>query len=159
VRSLGLEEPTIQTAQYGPGESHIIVQIPVKDYGNISEEEKRVKNAEDVTRAKETIGKVVKLEFKEEKINITDADKKARKDIADKARSELTTTPFTTVGPKYRDQYENVFYISTGGELPSQLAPKDLDKITKFPYLSDVYYAEGQETISVDTEGKPVTEK
>jgi preprotein translocase subunit SecD len=159
VRSLGLEEPTIQTAQYGPGESHIIVQIPVKDYGNISEEEKRKANAEDIARAKETIGKVVKLEFKEEKKNITDTDKKAREDIAKKAKAELASSSFATVGPKYRDQYENVFYISTGGELPKQLAPSNLDTIKTFPYTSDVYYASGEETISIDADGKPVTEK
>jgi preprotein translocase subunit SecD len=120
VTSLGLEEPTIQTAQYGPGENHIIVQIPVKDYGNISEEEKRKKNTEDIARAKDIIGKVVKLEFKEEKTEITDADKKARKEIAEKAKLELVDTPFATVGTKYRDQYENVSYISTTGSLISQ---------------------------------------
>jgi preprotein translocase subunit SecD len=86
VRSLGLEEPTIQTAQYGPGEFHIIVQIPVKDYGNMNDEEKRKKNAEDISNAKETIGKVVKLEFKEQKKDITDEDKKARQELANKAK-------------------------------------------------------------------------
>ena len=97
VRSLGLEEPTIQTAQYGPGESHIIVQIPVKDYGSISEEQKRKNNAEDIEKAKSTIGKVVKLEFKEQKKDITDEDKQARRELAEKAKAELATTPFATV--------------------------------------------------------------
>ena len=120
VGSLGLEEPTIQTAQYGPGESHIIVQIPVKDYGNISEKEKRAKNTEDIARAKETIGKVVQIEFKEEKKDVTEADKKARQTLADKALAELKNTPFETVGTKYRDQYENVGYVSTSGALVPQ---------------------------------------
>jgi preprotein translocase subunit SecD len=66
VNSLGLAEPTISSAKYGD-ESHIIVQIPTQNYGNISESEREIKSNEDIKRAKETIGKVVKLEFKEER--------------------------------------------------------------------------------------------
>jgi protein-export membrane protein SecD len=157
VRSLKLEEPTIQTAQYGPGESHIIVQIPVKDYGNISDEEKRKKNAEDITNAKNTIGKVVKLEFKEEKKDITEEDKQERRDIAEKARWELTNTPFATIAAKYRDQYENVFYVSTSGALSPQAKFDGHEKITKFPFVSEVYYAPGPEMVTLDTEGKPIS--
>ncbi len=146
VWSLGLEEPTITTAQYGPGESHLIVQIPVKDYWNISLEEKRMKNAEDIARAKETIGKVVQLEFREEKIEITDADKKARREIADKASTELSTTPFVTVGTKYRDQYENVGYNTASGALPVELRFTNMDTVT-LPYISPVMYVQWQETI------------
>lgn len=159
VRSLGLEEPTIQTAQYGPGESHLIVQIPVREYGNISDEEKRVKNAEDIARAKDTIGKVVQLEFREAKNETTEADKKVRRDIAEKALTESKTTPFATVGVKYRDQYENVAYISTSGALMREAKFDNVDAITKFPYTSPVTYIPGEETISADAEGKPVTTK
>lgn len=159
VRSLWLEEPTIQTAQYGPGESHIIVQIPVKDYGNISEDEKRSKNLEDITNAKATIGKVVKLEFKEEKKDITDEDKQLRREIAEKARAELATTPFATIGAKYRDQYENVGYVSTSGALVPQAQFDGYDKVTKFPFISDVYYAPGEEMVTLDADGKPTTTK
>lgn len=159
VRSLGLEEPTIQTAQYGPGESHLIVQIPVRDYGNISEEEKRIKNAEDIARAKDTIGKVVQLEFREAKNETTEEDKKVRRDIAEKALTESKTTPFATVGTKYRDQYENVAYISTSGSLLREAKFDNVDTITQFPYTSPVTYIPGEETISVDADGKPVTTK
>lgn len=110
VNALGLAEPTIQTANYG-GESHIIVQIPTQDYGNVSEEEKQKRSALDIKRAKETIGKVVQLEFREEKIEITDADRAERKSLADTILTELQTTPFATVGTKYRDQYENIGYF------------------------------------------------
>ena len=92
----------------------------MKDYGNISEKEKRAKNAEDIARAKETIGKVVQIEFKEEKKDVTEADKKARQTLADQAFAELKNTPFETVGTKYRDQYENVGYVSTSGALIPQ---------------------------------------
>ncbi len=96
VNSLGLAEPTIQSSKYGD-ESHIIVQIPTRDYGNVSESEKRKKSAEDTEKAKATIGKVVQLEFREAKTNITEMDKKERKVLAEKALAELTTTPFATV--------------------------------------------------------------
>ncbi len=146
VGSLGLEEPTISTAQYGPGESHIIVQIPVKDYGNISEDEKRKKNAEDIARAKDTIGKVVQLEFREEKKEVTEADKKARREIAEKASTELTSAPFATVWAKYRDQYENVGYSSASGALPTELQFTNMDTVA-IPYISPVTYVLGEETI------------
>jgi protein-export membrane protein SecD len=157
VGSLGLEEPTISTAQYGPGESHIIVQIPVKDYGDISEEEKRKRNAEDIAKAKDTIGKVVQIEFREEKNSITEADKKARKDLAEKALIEAKTTPFATVGAKYRDQYENVFYVSTGGVLIPQAKFEGIDAVTTFPYISPVHYVAGEESIGADEKGNPTT--
>ena len=150
VGSLGLEEPTIQTASYGPGESHLIVQIPVRDYGNISEEEKRAKNAEDIARAKETIGKVVQLEFREEKKEITDADKKSRRDIAERALTESKNTPFATVGTKYRDQYENVGYISTSGALMREARFDGAENITIFPHISPVTYIPGEETLGLD---------
>ena len=159
VRSLGLEEPTIQTASYGPGESHLIVQIPVRDYGNISDEEKRVKNSEDITRAKDTIGKVVQLEFREAKVETTEADKKIRRDIAEKALTESKTTPFATVGTKYRDQYENVAYMSTSGALIREAKFDGAGAVTKFPYVSPVTYIPGEEMISINAAGKPVTTK
>lgn len=137
VNSLGLAEPTIQTASYG-GESHIIVQIPTQDYGNVSEEEKKKKGAEDIARAKETIGKVVQLEFREEKTEITEADRLARKTIAENALLELQNTPFATVGAKYKDQYENVGYLVSSGSLPSEARFDGYEKITQFPHKSGV---------------------
>jgi len=138
VNSLGLAEPTIQTANYG-GESHIIVQIPTQDYGNISEEEKQKKSADDIARAKDTIGKVVQLEFREEKKEITEADRAERKTLADNILLELQKSPFATVGAKYRDQYENVgFFVGTGAELPSEARFDGYDKITQFPHRTGV---------------------
>ncbi len=89
--------PTIQTAKYGSNENHIIVQIPVKDYGNMSDDEKRIQNAEDIARAKATIGKVVQIEFREQKTSVTEEDKKARQTLAENALTELKTSPFSTV--------------------------------------------------------------
>ncbi len=137
VNGLGLAEPTIQTANYG-GESHIIVQIPTQDYGNVSEEEKQKKSTVDIARAKETIGKVVQLEFREEKKEITDADRAERKGIADNVLMELQTTPFETIGAKYRDQYENVGYYIGTGVLRDEAKFEGYENVTTFPYRSGV---------------------
>jgi preprotein translocase subunit SecD len=109
VSSLGLSEPTLQTAKYGD-ETHIIVQIPTQDYGNISDIEKQQKSNAAIIKAKEVIGKVVQLEFREQKLQVTEQDKKERLTIAQAALSESRTTPFATVGRKYQDQYELVAY-------------------------------------------------
>jgi protein-export membrane protein SecD len=158
VRSLGLDEPTIQTAQYWR-ESHIIVAIPVKDYGDISEDEKRIKMNEDIARAKDTIGKVVRLEFKERKTEITEADKKARKELADTAKTELIDTPFATIGAKYRDQYENVIYFSSSGALIPQAQFEGYDSITTFPHISSVSYIPWEESLSADASGAIITSR
>ncbi len=135
--SLGLTEPNIQSATYG-GESHIIVQIPTYDYGNITESEKQQRTKEDTIRAKETIGKVVQLEFRERKTDVTEADKMERKLLADKVLTEVSSTPFSIVGAKYRDQYENVFYASGTGSLPPEASFSGFADVTSFPYKSAV---------------------
>ena len=121
VNSLGLAEPTIQTAKYG-SDNHIIVQIPTQAHSDLSDAARKTKNAEDIKKAKETIGKVVQLEFREERSGVTEADKVERKAIAEKAAIEIKTTPFATVGQKYHDQYENVVFNTSTGALPKEIA-------------------------------------
>ncbi len=154
VNSLGLAEPTIQTAKYGD-ESHIIVQIPTRDYGNVSESEKRKKSAEDTEKAKATIGKVVQLEFREAKTNITDSDREERKELANKAWNEMSTTPFATIGQKYRDQYENVVFASWTGSLPPEATFPGIEKVEKFPYHSPILITQGNIEYSMDQDGNP----
>lgn len=103
-------------------DNHIIVQIPTQAHTDLSDEERKVKNAEDIKKAKDTIGNVVQLEFREEKANITEADKIERKSIADKALLEIKSTPFATVGKKYQSQYENIIYSSSTGSIPNMLS-------------------------------------
>jgi protein-export membrane protein SecD len=158
VNSLGLAEPTIQTAKYG-SDNHIIVQIPTQSHSDLSIEERSAKNAEDIKKAKETIGKVVKLEFREEKKSITDEDRKARQTIAERALAELATTPWATVWSKYRDQYENVAYNTATGAIPREIAFSGVESITTFPYTSQVYVARGQESYDKNGSGEiiPIT--
>lgn len=155
VNSLGLAEPTIQTANYG-GDTHIIVQIPTKDYGDISEDEREERTRDDIVKAKATIGKVVKLEFKEEKKDITEEDKIARRLLAEGALKELETTPFATVWQKYHDQYENVIYLSSSGALPSEASFSGVDTITQFPYRTGIVNTQGNLTLSQDEKWNPV---
>lgn len=121
MNSLGLAEPTIQTAKYG-SDNHIIVQIPTQAHSDLSEAERKIKNAEDIKKAKETIGKVVQLEFREEKASVTDDDKLERRSIADKAVVDIKTTPFATVGQKYQSQYENIVFNTATGTIPDALS-------------------------------------
>ncbi len=102
VEALKINDSIITSANYG-WEQHIIVQIPLKWNSDFE-------NQENINKAKETIWKVVKIEFKEKRTTITDADKKERKDIARKAIAELldTKTWFSPIADKYKLTYENV---------------------------------------------------
>ncbi len=155
VQSLGLTEPNIQTALYG-GESHIIVQIPTYDYGDISEAEKQKKSREDTIKAKETIGKVVQLEFRERKTTVTDADREERKALAQKALEEIANTPFATVGAKYQDQFENVLFGAGTGALPSEATFSGIQAITTFPYRSGIVRTVGNLSYSSNEAGEVV---
>lgn len=146
VNSLGLAEPTIQTAKYG-SDNHIIVQIPTQAHSDLSDVERKARNADDIKKAKETIGKVVQLEFREEKVWITEADKVERKAIADKALAELSSTPFETVGQKYRDQYENIQFGSASGALPKMIDIPG-SATGALPYISPIVYVMGEQTIN-----------
>ena len=153
VNSLGLAEPTIQTSKYG-SDNHIIVQIPTQAHADLGETERKIKNAEDIKKAKETIGKVVKLEFREERKWVTEADKTERKVLAEKALSEIANTPFATVGSKYRDQYENVVYNIWSGSIPRELTFSGVDALTVFPHRTGVYVAQGDQSYTKDGSGQ-----
>lgn len=153
VKSLGLSEPNIQDARYG-NDSHIIVQIPTQAYSDLSPEERERRNAEDIKKAKDVIGRVVKLEFREQKDQVTEADKEERKALATKAEQELKAdTPFDTVGQKYSNNYENVIYYNGSGALPPFAQFPDYQKVEKFPYLAPVFVANVNPTMSKDGSG------
>lgn len=155
IEGLKLSEPTIQTAQYGK-EQHIIVQIPTQDYGDISEEEKIRKNREDVARAKEVIGKVVQLEFREQKTDITESDRLERRMLADKALTDLKDSSFDVVGGKYRDQEERVVFATGTGSLPPEATFAGYDKIAQFPHRTGVVETSGMSEYTIGADGQPV---
>ncbi len=128
VEKLKINDSTITSASYA-WEQHIIVQIPLKWNSSIE-------NEENIKKAKETIWKVVKIEFKEKRKTVTDADKKERKDLARTIIQELKTTKdwFNPVAQKYRDNYENVdmgTFSWTKQELSSMFT-LDLDSLNKW---------------------------
>lgn len=102
VESLKINDSVITTATYA-GEKHIIVQIPLK--WNSSFE-----NNKNIQRAKEAIWKVVKIEFKELRWEVTQQDIEQRFQIATKAVDELKDSEykFWLTAEKYQNTYENV---------------------------------------------------
>ncbi|EKE27626.1 MAG: hypothetical protein ACD_3C00184G0002 [uncultured bacterium (gcode 4)] len=147
VNSLGTAEPTIFTAKYW-NESHIIVQIPSSNFEgqNLTKAQISQKNNEYIAKAKETIGKVVRLEFKERKVEITEADKTERKQIAENIKKDIDSMEFdfNTVANKYKDQFENVVYTSgswTKDELSAEATFSGMENV-QTPYISDIIETE-----------------
>ncbi len=161
VNSLGTAEPTISTAKYGD-ESHIIVQIPTQSFEgeNLSEAELREKNNEYIKNAKETIGKVVRLEFKEEKTEVTADDVAERTTIAKAALEEAKKGgEFASIAKKYSQNHENTRHITDAKvdleNLPAELSFESFKKITTTGLTS---LLEGQlaGSLTIDESGKPV---
>lgn len=102
VEALKISDSSISTASYW-NEKHIIVQIPLK-WTNKQENELNIK------RAKEAIWRVMKIEFKEQRTQITDADLAERKQIATDLKKEASESKysFSVTSTKYKDSYENV---------------------------------------------------
>ncbi|MDD4530534.1 MAG: protein translocase subunit SecD [Candidatus Gracilibacteria bacterium] len=143
VNSLGTAEPTIFESTYG-NESHIVVQIPTSNFvgENLTKEQIRAKNEESIAKAKEVIGRVVRLEFKEKKETITDQDKAERRKVIDDLYTELKTgnVEFSVIANKYKDKYENISYISSSGskeEMPKEFIFTGISNI-KAPFLSNI---------------------
>ena len=102
VETLKIKDSVITTASYA-GEEHIIVQIPLK--WNSSFE-----NNANIKRAKEAIWKVVQIEFKELRGEITEDDVKQRYEIAQVVLEEVQKegNDFWVSAQKFEITKENV---------------------------------------------------
>jgi protein-export membrane protein SecD len=102
VGALNINDSVITSASYG-SEKHIIVQIPLKG-------KTRAENDANIQRAKDAIGKVVKIEFREARLTITDEDIAGRETIAGAALAEiqLSEYDFFVSANKIRDNNDNV---------------------------------------------------
>jgi len=102
IGALQINDSVLTTADYA-GEQHIIVQIPLK-WKNPEEDKLNI------ARAKNAIGKVTKIIFKERRINITEADLAERKDIAKKAleESQKENNNFSVTQARFKDSYADV---------------------------------------------------
>ena len=104
VEALNINDSVISSANYW-WEQHIIVQIPLKWNSDFE-------NKENIKRAKEAIWRVVKIEFKELRWELTEEDVKQREELADNALKDFEDNNywFNVVALKYKDSYENVVY-------------------------------------------------
>lgn len=102
VETLNINDSILTSASYG-WEQHIIVQIPLKWNNNLE-------NSENIKRAKEAIGRVVKIVFKERRSEITQEDLAKREEISTNLLNELKDSQygFFVSANKYRDNYEKV---------------------------------------------------
>ncbi len=100
IETLKINDSVITSADYA-WEEHIIVQIPLKWNNDLE-------NGNNIKKAKEAIWKVVKIEFKEERTEITDVDIQERKKLSFDAFKEAKAN-FEIASQKFKDNYENVF--------------------------------------------------
>ena len=89
IETLNINDSVITSASYG-GEEHIIVQIPLK-WNDL------LQSNENIQRAKAAIGKVVTIEFKELRGDITQQDIEERKNLANTIYAELKNIPASFV--------------------------------------------------------------
>lgn len=122
VEALKINDSVITTANYW-WEKHIIVQIPLK-WTNKEENELNIK------RAKEAIWRVMKIEFKEARTEITQEDLEARKNLALELFDEAKTSKynFSVTSSKYKDTYENISIWTSSWNLNDLLKYFSLDK-------------------------------
>lgn len=136
VEALNINDSELNDASYG-WESHIIVQIPLK--GNDSME-----NLENIEKAKEAIWKVVKIQFKEKRTEVTQADLQEREDIAKSIFWELEAwEKFGVVASKYSLSYEKVleWSIASLSELVKDVSDISADKVNKVELnIGDKWY-------------------
>lgn len=102
IEVLNINDSVISSASYW-WEEHIVVQIPLK-WNNILE------NDENIKRAKDAIWKVVKIEFKEKRTEVSIDDLEERQSIASEALDEALNSDFlfSSLSLKYKDNYENI---------------------------------------------------
>lgn len=114
VRRIGTTEPTLNTAQYGD-ETHIIVQIPTpSEFDSLSPTERTKRDTDFIQEAKEVIGQVIKIQFKEIRPQADfDTLLAARPAIVSEIQNKFSDSDlaFDSLAQLVSDSYENVFYL------------------------------------------------
>jgi len=157
IQTLNINDSEINDASYG-WEEHIIVQIPLKWNDSLA-------NKENIERAKEAIGRVVKIVFKEKRPKITQEDLDFRKKIQQDALNELLNSKynFFVTANKYKDNYEKVAvwtvnslaelnltgsYITGKTWIIDELIPWEIDWLGKWKFILDVENKDGKQVIN-----------
>ncbi len=137
IQSLNINDSVLTSASYA-GEQHIIVQIPLKWNDSLE-------NNENIQKAKDAIWKVVKIEFKEKRTEISDADIAERKVLAESALKEINTSlyNFTLTADKFKLAYENVEIWETENvseifEIETPVSKEIIDTPNGYLILSDL---------------------
>ncbi len=145
IQTLKINDSVLTTSTY-MDEKHIIVEIPMK-WGDAE------LNKANIARAKDAIWKVVKIEFKEKRKQVTEADYKQRKDIAKNFITDLKKSKnnFTLTSDEYKFSNSNLItWVFNDSNSMSWLLvePKKLkvwevsDVITWSGFLSSTYILE-----------------
>ncbi|MGE4443638.1 MAG: protein translocase subunit SecD [Candidatus Altimarinota bacterium] len=145
VEALNINDSVITTSNYG-GEKHIIVQIPLK--GTNKEE-----NDLNIKRAKEAIGRVMKIEFKEARGEVTQADLEERHALSLQLLQEAKESQygFGVTQSKYKDSYENITIGTLSGTVSdlSKYFTLDTTKMSTGGLYSEVVTGTGLESYSL----------
>lgn len=134
IEALNINDSVITTASYA-WEQHIIVQIPLKWNSSLE-------NSENIKKAKEAIWKVVKIEFKERRTEITQEDRIQRQKLAEKVFEEISSSTynFSVTSNKYSLGYENILIGEKQGDISKifnftgSLNPSAINEVSD-PYL------------------------
>jgi len=149
VEALKINDSVITTASYG-SEKHIIVQIPLKW-------EDSDENQRNIQRAKEAIGKVMRIEFRERRGNPTEEDFEARHQLALELFEEAKNSEydFSVTQTKYTDSYENISTGTHSGTLDELSAYFSVDEenITLWEYYPEVLTGKNFPTLTQDAFG------
>jgi len=141
IATLNINDSIITSASYGD-EQHIIVQIPLKWNDALQ-------SSANIERAKDAIGKVVRIEFKELRENITEADRTARKELAGQILTDLQKSPDEFITETQRFQNNNEWIeVGTVSDITSLLteswATINLNKQNISTSLSEIENTDGE---------------
>lgn len=153
VEALNINDSVITTSNYG-WEKHIIVQIPLK-WTNKEENELNIK------RAKEAIGRVMKIEFKEARWVIIQEDLLERQELAEALLTEAQESKynFSVTATKYKDTYENIAIWTLSGTLQDLSKYFLLSENTQLWLYQETLSGSGMETYTfIDGEIKQVSD-
>ena len=137
IESLNINDSIISSASYA-WEEHIIVQIPLRSNDELE-------NRDNIERAKEAIWRVVRIEFKERRHEISQEDIDERINLANTIASELSSNSdfFSRESLRFQDRYEGIISWSTQdvSDIFSQAEVTDESKAFEDIYILRWTYA------------------
>lgn len=145
IETLWINDSVITSASYG-WEEHIIVQIPLKWNDDLQ-------NSENIERAKAAIGKVVTIEFKELRWDITQKDIEDRKNLAMWLYEELINSGenFAIESQRVANNYDNII-LGSSTDMLSEFTSTASGQILIFSVMDTGYATELLEVKNIRSE-------